>query len=76
MNAAQKLLNQKTTYTVREVATILGISKSVAHRAVRSGEIPSVRTGPKKKTVTIERPALLEHIAAHGLTPALFDGQS
>lgn len=76
MNAAQKLLNQKTTYTVREVATILGISKSAALSAVRSGEIPSVRTGKKNRTVRVERPALLAVIATNGLTPPLFDCQS
>ncbi len=75
MNEAQKLLHEKTDYTVREVAIILGISKSVALSAVRSGEIPSVRTGKRKKTVRVQRPALLAVIATNGLTPPLFDCQ-
>jgi len=33
------------TYTVEEVATMLGIARGKAYKHVRSGEIPSIRMG-------------------------------
>ncbi len=36
---------QKRTYSVEEAAKILGIGRSAAYQAVRTGEIPSIRIG-------------------------------
>ena len=36
---------QKRTYSVEEAATILGIGRSAAYQAVRTGEIPAIRIG-------------------------------
>lgn len=33
------------TYTVEEVAALLGIARGVAYESVRSGEIPATRVG-------------------------------
>lgn len=46
--------NERLTYTVEEVASLLGVSRSAAYQAVRTGELPSIRLGqriiiPKKK---------------------------
>ena len=35
--------SDRRTYTVDEVARLLGISRSTAYECVRSGEIPSLR---------------------------------
>ena len=35
----------KETYTVEEVAELLGIGRSSAYTAVHTGEIPSIRIG-------------------------------
>jgi excisionase family DNA binding protein len=37
--------NRRRTYTVAEVAALLGISRSTAYECVRRGEIPSRRFG-------------------------------
>ncbi len=37
--------NRRRTYTVAEVAALLGISRSTAYKCVRRGEIPSRRFG-------------------------------
>ena len=36
---------KKRTYTVEEAAKILGIGRSAAYQAVRTGEIPAIRIG-------------------------------
>ena len=36
---------ERATYTIEEAAEILGIGRSSAYQAVRSGEIPTVRVG-------------------------------
>lgn len=36
---------QRQTYTVVEMAQILGIGRSTAYEAVRSGRIPTIRLG-------------------------------
>lgn len=38
-------LRERPTVSVEEAAAVLGISRSAAYRAVRKGEIPSVRVG-------------------------------
>lgn len=37
--------SERLTYTVEEVAHLLGISRTTAYQSVRSGEIPSCRFG-------------------------------
>jgi len=37
--------NERLTYTVEEVAHLLGISRTTAYQSVRSGEIPWCRFG-------------------------------
>ena len=46
---------ERLTYTVTEVAHLLGISRSSAYEAVRRGEIPSITLGHR---VVISRTAL------------------
>ncbi len=36
---------QKRTYSVEEAAKILGIGRSAAYQALRTGEIPAIRIG-------------------------------
>jgi len=38
---------QKRTYSVEEAAKILGIGRSAAYQAVRTGEIPAIRIGKR-----------------------------
>lgn len=37
--------NQSLTYSVEEVAALLGIARGVAYESVRNGEIPATRVG-------------------------------
>jgi excisionase family DNA binding protein len=37
--------NQSLTYTVDEVAALLGVARSVAYEGVRNGSIPATRVG-------------------------------
>lgn len=41
----EPVANRRRTYTVAEVADIVGISRSTAYEGVRRGEIPSRRFG-------------------------------
>lgn len=36
---------ERATYTIEEVASILGVGRSTAYDAARRGEIPTVRLG-------------------------------
>ncbi len=36
---------ERATYTIEEVAKMLGIGRSSAYQAVRVGEIPTIRVG-------------------------------
>lgn len=38
-------ITQPLTYTVEEVAALLGIARGVAYEAVRNGSIPATRVG-------------------------------
>ena len=38
---------EKQTYTVDEVAAILGIGRNIAYRGVKNGEIPSIKIGKR-----------------------------
>jgi excisionase family DNA binding protein len=42
---SEPVANRRRTYTVAEVAALLGISRSTAYECVRRGEIPSRRFG-------------------------------
>ena len=53
-------MSTKLTYTVTEVAELLGISRSSAYECVRRGEIPSLSFG---RRVVVPRRALEELLA-------------
>jgi excisionase family DNA binding protein len=38
---------QKQTYTISEVAKLLGIGRSAAYEAARTGQIPIIRIGKR-----------------------------
>ncbi|WP_242667010.1 helix-turn-helix domain-containing protein, partial [Frankia casuarinae] len=42
---------ERRTYTVDEVAVLLGVSRGVAYVMVRSGEIPAIRAGVRRWVV-------------------------
>lgn len=48
--------DERRTLTVEEAARILGVGRTAAYAAVRSGEIPSIKLG---RRVLIPRHALL-----------------
>jgi excisionase family DNA binding protein len=62
-------MTTRLTYTVPEVAELLGISRSTAYVCVRRGEIPSLTLG---RRVLISRNAFEAFLAAH--TPAPTSG--
>jgi excisionase family DNA binding protein len=45
----------RATYTMNEAATILGIGRTTAYRAARSGEIPTIKIG---RRIVVGRQAL------------------
>lgn len=51
------LLMERLTYTVNEVAELLGISRSSAYECVRRGEIPAIELGRRLVVArtTVER---------------------
>ena len=42
-----KTAEEKLTYSVPEVAEILGIGRSAAYQGIRTGQIPSVKIGKR-----------------------------
>lgn len=42
---------EKKTYTVTEVAKVLGIGRNLAYQLVKTGEINSIRLGDKRIVV-------------------------
>lgn len=47
-------MEERITFTISEAAKIIGISKSLAYRLARDGQIPTIKLGnriliPKKK---------------------------
>lgn len=44
------------TYTVNQVAKVLGIGRSAAYEAVRTGALPSIRVSPRR--IVIPRTAI------------------
>ena len=51
----------RMTLTPEEAGAVLGIGRSIAYRAVRNNEIPSIRIG---KRVVVPIPALLKFLGA------------
>ncbi len=58
-------MTTRRTYTVPQVAEMLGISRSTAYMCIRRGEIPSLTLG---RRVVISKMAFEAFLAAH--TPA------
>ena len=58
-------MTTRRTYTVPEVAEMLGISRSTAYVCIRRGEIPSLTLG---RRIVISKMAFEAFLAAH--TPA------
>ena len=60
---ALDLIEGRITVSIEEVATILGISRSIVYGAVRSGQLPSRRLG---RRIVIPVPLLLDWL---GVSP-------
>ena len=45
MNPPPAIATERLTYTVEEAATLLGISRSLAYEAARTGDLPTIRIG-------------------------------
>ena len=45
MNPPLAIATERLTYTVEEAATLLGISRSLAYEAARTGDLPTIRIG-------------------------------
>ena len=45
MNPPPATSTERLTYSVEEAATLLGISRSLAYEAARSGDLPTIRIG-------------------------------
>lgn len=48
---AESPVLERVTYTVDEVAVLLGVSRGVAYAMARSGEIPVIRAGARRWVV-------------------------
>jgi len=48
---------ERATYTIDEVAEILGIARSSAYRAARAGQIPTIKIG---RRLLVSRDAVTE----------------
>jgi excisionase family DNA binding protein len=59
-------VSERLTYTVPEVAHLLGISRGSAYECVRAGQIPSLRLG---RRVVVARHALDELLNGNGRRP-------
>lgn len=58
---------ERLTYSVEEVATVLGISRAFAYEAVQRGDIPHLRIG---RRILIPRSALQRLVDSPSLTSA------
>ena len=58
---ALTLIKGRVTISVEEVAAVLGIGRSMAYEAVRSGQLPSRRLG---RRIVIPVPLLLDWLGA------------
>ena len=59
MNGPRDPMNERLTFTVDEVARLLGVSRSGAYDSITRGEIPSFNIG---RRVLVPREPLLELI--------------
>lgn len=57
-------LRQRTTLTVSEAASVLGIGRSTAYRMASTGDLPTVRLG--RRSWRVSAPALVA-LLEHGL---------
>ena len=53
-------LMERLTYTIEEVADMLGIGRSSAYQAVRTGEIPTIRVGRRLLVPRVALERMLE----------------
>lgn len=53
---------ERATYTIVEAAGILGIARSSAYRAARTGELPTIKIG---RRILVGRQALADIIDRH-----------
>ncbi len=51
---------ERATYTIEEAAEILGIGRSSAYQAVRTGQIPTLRVGRRLLVPRVALERLLE----------------
>lgn len=63
MSATLKELTPKQTYTIAEVALILGVGRTAAYEAARTGEIPTIKIG---KRLLVSKVALERLLAGAG----------
>ena len=65
LEGKQKMADLETrTYTVDEVAKILGIGRSAAYEAVRTSAIPSIRVSPRR--IVVPRTAIAKLLGEDG----------
>lgn len=62
---AEFLVDQRTTYTIDEAASLLGISRSTAYECARTGQLPVLRFG---RRLLVTRIALLQLLDVDRLT--------
>lgn len=55
----------KQTYTVTEAAKVLGIGRSVAYQAAKTGQLPIIKIG---KRILVPKSALERKLSEAGLT--------
>ena len=60
-------MSQRLTYTVPEVAELLGISRSTAYDCIRRGEIPALALG---RRIVVSRSALTALVDGEHSRPA------
>jgi excisionase family DNA binding protein len=63
IEAALGKYNGRATLTVPEAARVLGIGRSAAYEAVRTGQLPSIRVG---RRVIVPIPALAARLLGEG----------
>ncbi len=63
----------KLTYTVTEAAALLGIGRSAAYEAARSGQLPTIRIGKRVlvPVAALERLLAGNELQAHGRQPQM-----
>ncbi len=64
---------EKRTYSIPEVAKVLGIGRTAAYEAARTGEIPTIRIGKRilVPDVALERLLAGNELQAHSRQPQM-----